>query len=64
MKKNIAEVVKVLETEKCIIHKYRALVYLEKEAIKIIACCDSFKQHLEETSRKYMAAEMYELKNM
>ena len=61
MKTNLTEIVKLLEREKCLTHRYRALVYIEKEEIKINACCDSFKHYLEETSHQLIERELYHL---
>ncbi|GEO10823.1 hypothetical protein [Segetibacter aerophilus] len=61
MKANPSEIVKLLEKEKCPTHRYRALVYLETEAIKINACCDPFKFHLEEMSKQLVEKELFEL---
>ena len=61
MKTNLTEIVKLLEREKCFTHKYRALVYIEKEEIKINACCDSFKQYLEEKSHQLVEKDLCEL---
>ncbi len=61
MKTNLTEIVKFLEREKCLTHKYRALVYVEKEEIKINACCDSFKHSLEETSQQLIEKELCHL---
>jgi hypothetical protein len=61
MKADTSEIVKLLEKEKCPTHRYRALVYLEKEAIKINACCDCFKYHLEEKAKQLVEKELFQL---
>jgi hypothetical protein len=60
MNSNLSEIVKLLEKEKCSTHGYRALVYLEKDTIKINACCDNFKSRLEEKSKQFIETELYE----
>ncbi|MCW3081544.1 hypothetical protein [Segetibacter sp.] len=61
MKANPSGIVKILEKEKCGTHKYRALIYLEKQSIKINACCDSFKYQLEERSKQLLEQESVQL---
>ncbi len=61
MKTNLTEIVELLEREKCLTHRYRALIYVEKEEIKINACCDNFKHYLEETSRQLIEKELWDL---